>query len=72
VRVGFDDWYLDMFDKFTGFKFTQALMILVTGTQLLACGGGSASGTEGPVVAAPVVNATPDLNLAYVNAFTLI
>jgi len=29
-----------MFHKFTAFKFTQALIILVIGTQLLACGGG--------------------------------
>ena len=61
-----------MFHKFTAFKFTQALIIIVTGTQLLACGGGSASGTESPVAAAPVVNAAPDLNLAYVNTLTLL
>ena len=29
-----------MFQKFTALKFTQALIILVIGTQLLACGGG--------------------------------
>ena len=32
-----------MFHKFTALKFTQALIILVIGTQLLACGGGGGS-----------------------------
>ena len=54
-----------MFHKFTLFKFAQTLIILIIGTQLLACGGGgggsgsSASGTESSVADAPVVNTAP-------------
>ena len=59
-----------MFHKFTALKFTQALIILVIGTQLLACGGGggggggiastgSVSDTESSVAAASDVNTAP-------------
>ncbi len=56
---------LDMFRTFTAFKFTQALIILVIGTQLSACGGGGSGGsipviaTESSVAEASVVNAAP-------------
>jgi hypothetical protein len=59
-----------MFHKFTALKFTQVLIILVIGTQLLACGGGggggsgivstgSVSDTEGSIAAASDVNTAP-------------
>jgi hypothetical protein len=60
----------DMFRKFTAFKFTQSLIILVIGTQLSACGGGGSGGSipviatessvaEASVAEASVVNAAP-------------
>ena len=49
-----------MFHKFTAFKFTQTLIILVIGTQLFACGGdSSSSGAESSIVAAPAVSIVP-------------
>ena len=54
-----------MFQKFTAKKFTQALSILVIGTQLLACGGGSGGGSSGAVSDAESPAATiPDVNSA--------
>jgi len=55
-----------MFQKFTALKFTQALIILVIGTQLLACGGGGGGGGIVSTVSVPDTESSaatlPDLN----------
>jgi hypothetical protein len=48
-----------MFQKITAKRFTQALSILVIGTQLLACGGGGGGGGTVAATAVSDVNSAP-------------